>query len=90
MQNQFFELRWTADRLEKIARGHGVSPEEVEEAFFNDAQGKLMKTRGGRYLYLGANRCWSSGIGCARRRGWTRCWAHLRPPADQEREECTF
>ncbi len=53
MQHEFAELRWTPARLQKIARGHGVSPEEVEEAFYEDDGGRLFRTRDGRYLYCG-------------------------------------
>ena len=50
---QFFELHWTPDRLDKIAGGHGVGPEEVEEAFYDDERGRLFRARGDRYLYCG-------------------------------------
>ncbi len=53
MQSRFAELRWTPARIEKIIQGHGVSPEEVEEAFYDDERGRLFRTRDDRYVYSG-------------------------------------
>lgn len=50
---QFVELHWTPERIEKIAGGHGVSLEEVEEAFYDDERGRLFRAKGDRYLYCG-------------------------------------
>jgi uncharacterized DUF497 family protein len=36
------ELLWREDRVEHIAR-HGVAPEEVEEALFDDRHGVLLR-----------------------------------------------
>jgi uncharacterized DUF497 family protein len=53
MQSQFIELHWTPRRIEKIASGHGVTPDEVEEAFYDDEHGRLFRSRADRYLYCG-------------------------------------
>jgi uncharacterized DUF497 family protein len=53
MQSLFSELHWTSERIEKIAGGHGVLPDEVEEAFYDDEHGRLFRSRANRYLYCG-------------------------------------
>ncbi len=51
MQRHFDMLLWTEDRIAHVAR-HGVTPEEVDEAF-EDEDNRLIRGRNGVYRLYG-------------------------------------
>lgn len=52
----FHTIRWRQDRISHIEQKHGITPEEVEEAVFDDPQAILLrgprsKNRNDSYIY---------------------------------------
>lgn len=49
----FDELVWSESTIVKLARKHRIRPEEVEEAFYEDDFGRIVRGRSGAYRLYG-------------------------------------